>query len=312
MVVPRLACAVFGRDEAQSMIVPPRSPVTRTAFGPLFIVAVEQFTEPAHRLVHDHLARALLPVVARLALAACRLPLVRHRLEGWSDQRYPGLWGALLCRKRYGDDQFAQALNAGMRQIVSLGAGLDTRPYRHQAAALARTFEVDLPANSAYKHRRLRAIFGRVPERVVLIPLDFESEDLGSSLTRHAYRAEAPTVFVWEAVSQYLTEGGVRRTLAFLAESAPESRLIFTYVQRDFIDGANLFGCEALYAQFLGERRMWNFGLRPSDVSPLLAQFGWSEREQVGRAEYLQRYVEPVARRLSVTDVERFVLAHKL
>jgi methyltransferase (TIGR00027 family) len=293
------------------MAVPSRPPVTQTAFGPIFIVAVEQFTPPAQRLVHDRIARQFLPVTAQLTLAACRLPPVRHQLMRWSDQRLPGLWGGLLCRKRYGDDQFALALNQGIRQIVSLGAGLDTRPYRRTAKAVGRTFEVDLPANSSYKQRRLRAIFGHVPEHVVLIPLDFESANLSSSLDAHGYLAEAPTLFVWEAVSQYLTEDGVRRTLAFLAEAAHGSRLIFTYVQRDFIDGANLFGCKALYDQFVDKHRTWHFGLRPVDVSPLLAEFGWSEREQVGRAEYLRRYVEPLGRRLSVTDLERFVLAEK-
>ena len=277
----------------------------------MFIVAVEQFTPAEQRLVHDRIARQFLPVTAQLTLAACRLPLVRHPLMRWSDQRLPGLWGGLLCRKRYGDDQFALALNQGIRQIVSLGAGLDTRPYRYLAKALGRTFEIDLPANSAYKQRRLRAIFGRVPEHVVLIPLDFEAADISSSLDTHGYLAEAPTLFVWEAVSQYLTEAGIRRTLAFLAEAAHGSRLIFTYVQRDFIDGANLFGCQALYDQFLGKDRMWHFGLRPLEVPPLLAEFGWSEREQVGRAQYLRRYVQPLGRRLSVTDVERFVLAEK-
>jgi len=277
----------------------------------MFIVAVEQFTPATHRLVYDSVARRFLPVTAQLTLSACRLRFVRHQLVHWSDQRLPGLWGGLLCRKRYGDDQFALALNQGIRQIVSLGAGLDTRPYRHLAEAVGRTFEVDLPANSAYKEQRLRAMFGSVPDHVVLVPLDFESADLSSSLHESGYLPDAPTLFTWEAVSQYLTETGVRRTLAFLAEAAHGSRLIFTYVQRDFIDGANLFGCQALYDQFLGKERMWHFGLRPVEVSPLLAEFGWNEREQVGRAEYVRRYVAPLGRRLSVTDVERFVLAEK-
>jgi methyltransferase (TIGR00027 family) len=293
------------------MTVPHPPPVTQTAFGPIFIVAVEQFTPPAQRLVHDRIARQFLPGTAQFTLAACRLPPVRHQLVRWSDHRFPGLWGGLLCRKRYGDDQFALALHQGIRQIVSLGAGLDTRPYRHMAESLGRTFEVDLPANSAYKQRRLRAIFGGVPDHVVLVPLDFESADLSSSLDAHGYLAEAPTLFVWEAVSQYLTEHGVRRILASLGRAAHGSRLIFTYVQRDFVDGANMFGCQALYNQFLSKQRMWHFGLRPVDVSPLLAEFGWHEREQVGRAEYLRRYVEPLGRRLRVTDVERFVLTEK-
>lgn len=278
----------------------------------MFIVAVEQFTPATQRLVADAIARRFLPSSAQPVLLACRIPLVRHQIVRWSDQRLPGLWGGLLCRKRYGDDQFALALNGGIRQIVSLGAGLDTRPYRNLAKARGRTFELDLPANSAYKNRRLRAIFGGVPDDVVLLPVDFESADLMPSLEAQGFMAHAPTLFVWEAVTQYLTETAVRRTLRFLANAAHGSRLIFTYVQRDFLSGANVFGCQALYAQFVGKNRMWHFGLRPAEVAALLAEFGWSEREQVGRTEYLLRYIEPLGRRLSVSDVERFVLAEKL
>jgi methyltransferase (TIGR00027 family) len=217
-----------------------------------------------------------------------------------------------LCRKRYGDDQFALALQQGIRQVVNLGAGLDTRPYRSLASVRARTFELDLPANSAYKQWRLRAIFGRVPEHVVLVPVDFESEHLGDRLQASGLDAQAPTLFVWEAVTQYLTEAGVRRTLGFLANAASGSRLIFTYVQRDFLEGAELWGCRALYKQFVGgKQRLWHFGLHPGEVAPLLAGFGWTEQEQVGQAAYLRRYVEPLGRRLRVTDLERFVLANK-
>jgi O-methyltransferase involved in polyketide biosynthesis len=54
------------------------------------------------------------------------------------------------------------------------------------------------------------------------------------------------TLFVGEAVTQYLTEQGVRATFDWLAEAAPGSRLAFTYVRKDFLDGKSFYG--------LGER----------------------------------------------------------
>jgi O-methyltransferase involved in polyketide biosynthesis len=38
-------------------------------------------------------------------------------------------------------------------------------------------------------------------------------------------------------VTQYLTEPGVRKTLDFLARAAGGSRLAFTYVRKDFLEG---------------------------------------------------------------------------
>jgi methyltransferase (TIGR00027 family) len=287
--------------------------VTQTALGPTFIVAVEQWTEVRERLVDDELARRFLPAYGRGLVGAARWGWLRRRLVGWSEQRYPGLWGELLCRKCYGDEQLVAAVAAGLRQVVVLGAGLDTRAYRALTPGVPpRTFEVDLPPSSDSKQRRLVAIFGRVPEHVELVAVDFETGDLGRRLVQRGFDPEAATLFIWEAVTQYLSPDAVRRTLGVLSRMARRSRLLFTYVRQDFLQGTNLWGSPALYRQFVGGRQpLWHFGLAPDDVGPLLGEFGWAEREQMARAEYLERYVRPHGRLLDVTEIERFVLADK-
>lgn len=42
---------------------------------------------------------------------------------------------------------------------------------------------------------------------------------------------------MWEAVTQYLTEQGVRATFDRLAKAARGSRLAFTYVRKGFLTG---------------------------------------------------------------------------
>jgi methyltransferase (TIGR00027 family) len=278
----------------------------------MFIVAVEQATPAAVRLVDDRLASRFLPGYGQLVVGATRWAVLRRRIEDWSEKRYPGLWGELLCRKRYGDDQFVRALEDDIRQVAILGAGLDTRPYRTLGGFQPRTFEVDLPANSVYKQSKLVSAFGRVPEHVTLVAVDFETQDLEASLLERGFEPETPTLFIWEAVTQYLTETAVRRTLACLAKAPSGSRLLFSYVRQDFLDGTNLWGCQALFQQFVGKNQpLWHFGLDPPAVAPFLRKFGWIEREQMGEAEYRTRYIEPLQRRLSVTAIERFVLAVK-
>jgi methyltransferase (TIGR00027 family) len=294
------------------MLAVARQPnVTGTAFGPQFIVSVEQFTEPRRRIVHDALARRMLPPVTQVAVAACRWRLLRDQVVTWSERRFPGLWASLLCRKRYGDDQYVEAISSGIGQVVLLGAGLDDRTYRGLSKSVPLSFELDLPANTQYKRRRLLSIFGRVPEYARLIALDFESADLGDILNVQGFRFDLPSLFIWEAVTQYLTEAAVRRTLAAVSRAAVGSRLIFTYVRRDFLDGTNLWAVPALYQQFVAKERLWHFGLDPHEVDPLLQEYGWVGREQVGAPEYLQRYLEPIGRHLRVTDLERFVLAER-
>jgi methyltransferase (TIGR00027 family) len=229
-----------------------------------------------------------------------------------TERSAPGLWASVLCRKRYADDAVADALAAGIGQVVILGAGLDTRAYRLVAPAGAIAFELDQRANTDYKLRRLQAIYGRTPERVRVIPVDFEVDDLAAALAAAGFDSDRPALFVWEAVTQYLTEDSVRATFAFLAEAPAGSWLIFTYVRTDFLDGTNLYGAGRLRERMTGRYGVWKFGIAPGDVAALLREYGWAEREQVGPAEYVARYLRPAGRDMPVSEIERFVRAEKV
>jgi methyltransferase (TIGR00027 family) len=253
-----------------------------------------------------------LPSRSRLLVAACRFAAVRDLVLQASEQHTPGIWGSVLCRKRYADDQVSAALAAGIRQVVFLGTGLDTKAYRLVAPAGATAYEVDMPANITYKRARLHAIYGRLPDHVVLLAEDLETGDVLATLATHGFQSEMPTLFVWEAVTPYLTAEGMHRTLGALSKAVTGSRLIFTYLRQDFLSGTNIQGAERLYQTYVRTHPIWKLGLAPEDVAGLLGQYGWVEREQVGRAEYLRRYVEPTGRDLAVYDIERFVSAEKV
>lgn len=278
----------------------------------MVITAVEQHVPAALRLVRDDLAVRFLPSGVRLTVGVCRWRLARDLLINFSEKRARGIWGGVLCRKRYADDKVTEAIDEGIGQVVVLGAGLDTRAYRLIAPAGVPAFEVDLPANIAYKRQRLVAIYGGLPERVALVPIDFETDDLTAALAACGFRIEKRAMFVWEAVTQYLTEDGVRRTLASLSKAVTGSRLIFTYVRKDFVDGSNVYDAESLYQTFVVKNRVWRFGIEPQHVAGLLREYGWAEREQVGRAELTRRYLEPIGRGLPVSEIERFVYAEKV
>jgi O-methyltransferase involved in polyketide biosynthesis len=114
-----------------------------------------------------------------------------------------------------------------------------------------------------------------------------------------------------KAVTQYLTEDSVRATFAFLAKAAAGSRLVFTFVRADFLDGTNLYGAGRLRERMTGRYDVWKFGIAPADVAALLREYGWIEREQVGPAEYAARYLRPAGRDMPVSEIERFVQAEK-
>lgn len=287
-------------------------PAARTALGPMVIAAVEQRQPTGSRIVTDPLAIRFLPPAAAWLVHACRWRWCRTRLVRATERQARGLWAAMLCRKRYADEQVSIALDSGIGQLVVLGAGFDTLAYRVANPDDVRAFEVDLPANIATKRARVAAALGAVPGHVRLIPIDFETDDLAETLGANGFRFDLPAVFVWEAVTQYLTEDAVRQTLATLAKAAPGSRLIFTFVRRDFLDGTVGYDADGAYREFVQRRQLWHFGLAPDEVAPLLDEYGWAEREQVGTADYRQRYLEPAGRDLPVSELERFALAVKV
>jgi methyltransferase (TIGR00027 family) len=274
----------------------------------MVIAAAEQYTPAQQRIIDDELAVRFLPPGLQWIVRACRWRPVRNLLMRMTDRSAPGMWGSMLCRKRYADDAVADALASGIGQVVILGAGLDTRAYRLVAPAGAVAFELDQRANTDHKLRRLRAIFGGVPERVRVIPIDFEVDDLAAVLAAASFDGGRPALVVWEAVTQYLTEESVRATFTFLAKAAAGSRLIFTYVRADFLDGTNLYGAGSLRERMTD---VWKFGTVPHQVAPLLREYGWVEREQIGPAEYVARYLEPAGRQMPVSEIERFVRAEK-
>jgi methyltransferase (TIGR00027 family) len=275
----------------------------------MIIVAADQYESVP--LVHDPWAQRLLPASGRVVAALARLPAVRRSLIAVTERQFRGGWASFLCRKRYIDDQLVNAVPKGVDAVVILGAGYDTRAYRLPEVAGIPVFEVDLPANIDRKAAEVRRCFGRIPPDVALVPIDFETDDLPGCLARKGFDRGMRTFYVWEAVTQYLTEPAVRKTMEHLAGAAPRSGLAFTYVRQDFLNGQSMYGAERAYKVYVEKHGLWKFGLHPEEVAGFLAEYGWREIEQTGPEEYQTRYLQPAGRDTSVSAIERTVHAER-
>ena len=288
-----------------------RNPAAQTAFGPMALAAVEQHEPPGRRLVDDDLAASFLPTPTRWLVAATRSSALRRLFIAAMDRSGPGLWANLTCRKRYVADKLDDALES-TDAVVILGAGMDTRAYQLAQRTDIPVFEVDLPVNIARKTAAVRRVLGDVPPSVRFVELDFERDDLLTALAEHGYRREYRVFFIWEGVTQYLTGEAVRATLEGLRPVAPGSRLVFTYVRRDFIDGTNLYGTPTLYRRVRQRRQLWHFGIQPEEVQDFLAGYGWRLVEQAGPEQLVQRYIEPAGRNLTASQLEWSAYAEKM
>ena len=283
-----------------------------TGSGPTAIVAIEQHFPEGARIIHDDLAYRILPFGMRAYVWLMRLSSARDWMVRAAEKKAPGIWAMVMCRKRYIDDKVAEAADGQAERVVNLGAGFDTRAYRLPALAKLPVWEVDLPQNIDAKRSRLRKVLEEVPAHVTLVPIDFDREELGAVLASHGYAADTKTFFIWEGVTQYLTEAGIQTTFDFLAKAPAASRLAFTYVRKDFIDGTVCYGQEYLYKKMLLKDKIWLFGMDPEDVADFLGVYGWRVLEHVGYEELAERYVKPTGRKLVSMALERVIYAEKL
>lgn len=278
----------------------------------MFVLAVEQYTRTGQQVVADPLVASLLPRSMRVMHRLMAWAALRRWMVRTSEADAVGLWGNLLCRKAYARIEARRALADGIHQLVVLGAGFDTLACLVASPVSVPAWELDLATNIEAKRAGFVRALGGVPENIRLVATDFEAPDVGRVLSRAGFRLDLPALFVMEAVSQYLTEAAMHGLLDFLAGTASGSRLIFTYVQKDFVDGTRDMAAASLRRRFVEKQPpLWTYALDPSDVGPLLTNYGWTQREDVGPSEYRVRFIAPTGRELAVSDVEHYVGAEK-
>src|SRR5262249_12673282 len=128
---------------------------------------------------------------------------------GWPRTRSSG-----VVRTRFIDDAVKDGLRSGAGQLLLLGAGFDSRPYRLAEVDGVAVFEVDHPATQAAERARLAHTHDNPAERVQFVPVDFERTDLDAALRSARYAADVPAVVVWEGVVSYLSSAAVDHNFA--------------------------------------------------------------------------------------------------
>jgi methyltransferase (TIGR00027 family) len=160
------------------------------------------------------------------------------------------------------DAEIEAALAPDCRQVVILGAGLDTRALRMASLASVAVFEVDHPATQAYKQQKTSAL-RPLTRSLHFVPVDFERSLLTEKLADAGFHGDEPTVWVWEGVVMYLTDHALRGTLDEVARAcASKSLLLLNY----HVPSANSFdpetGIRRLLLSFWREPQI---GIRTTD-----------------------------------------------
>src|SRR5512139_3148908 len=201
-----------------------------TAAGIAVMRAVESEKPEDERICYDPYARKFIPAWMYHVLGF-------FIKSGYAEWRGPGVNGFLAARDRYIDDTLQDFLDEGIDQLVILGAGYDSRSYRFELNGV-KTFEVDHPATQEDKLTKLKAVFGKIPENVIYVPVDFNAQSLEERLPACGYDPTRKTLFIWQGVTMYLNRDAVDSTLDFVVQhSGPGSAIVFDYLYRSLLDG---------------------------------------------------------------------------
>ncbi len=244
-----------------------KTQTSTTSMGIAAMRAFESEKPAGERICYDPFARRL---------TSPGFYLLARLFSGYGESRAPGAQGYMVCRCRYFEDYLQACLSSGVRQVVILGAGLDSRAYQDTPLKNVRTFEVDQPGTQADKMRRVVKLFGVLPANVTYVPIDFNEETL-DKLLECGFDASLKSLFIWEGVTYYLNPEAVDATLEWVrAHSAPGSSIIFDYIYDDALTARNKRGEVARlqrYSRFTGERLV--FGIQKGQIEEFLTKRGY-------------------------------------
>jgi len=172
---------------------------------------------------------------------------------------FPAAEKNVRIRTRYLDDRLDEQLARGCRQVVILGAGLDTRGVRKQSPGVS-YFEIDDANTLSFKQARLAE--RGVDAAISFIPGDYVADGVLPLLESNGFNRQLPAFFIWEGNTMYLTRATAMSVLADLREGVGQFNISFDYMDEAVVARATGDpGTTAFVERFAAMGAPWHFGL---------------------------------------------------
>ncbi len=284
--------------------------ISKTAHGVAKLRCFEMYYPPEQRLFEDLYSIKFLSAFNRMQVKTMRWPWVRNLYLWLWDILVPGIAGGVLCRTRYIDDILQRCLDDGIKTIINLGAGLDTRGFRLPASSHVTYYEVDQVEVTEFKRKRIKEWCECIPDHFRLVAVNFQKESLEDRLRTEGFDGEEKALFIMEGLTQYIAPEAFHNLMRFVSQAADDSSVVFTYLMQDFLDGSKDYG---KISRITGLSKRFgidlNNGQSPETLHKVLAPYSLELIEDVG-AEYYQRtFLKKLNRNLNIFDIERTAFA---
>ncbi|KQB40472.1 class I SAM-dependent methyltransferase [Flavobacterium aquidurense] len=265
---------------------------SRTAQYMALFRALETRLNKKDRLFSDPYAIHFLDTKLRFATRLSKYPAIRKYIENSIQKKVPGAFSSGIARTKYIDELLHKAILDGVKQVIILGAGFDTRALRLDFLKEVSVIEIDHPNTSNFKRQIYKNRLGRIPDHIDFLQIDFNKQDLDQLAAQHNIDFSKPTAVIWEGVTNYLTEDAIKNTFAFISKFSKNSHIIFTYVHQEILENPKSFlGGEKLLNDLNKLEEQWTFGFLPNKLPDYLHQFDIRLIEDLGANEYRERYL---------------------
>ena len=142
---------------------------------------------------------------------------------------FPPVEATIRYRTRCFNGWLERSIAGGIRQVVTLGAGMDMRPHLYATPGVA-FYEVDQPQVLRYKHSVLER-HGLTP--CTSLACNYLEVDVVRSLGGLGFDRGAPTLVLWEGNTMYLPDGALFPFLNRLCDEIRSLRIVMDYAAAD-------------------------------------------------------------------------------
>jgi methyltransferase (TIGR00027 family) len=202
----------------------------------------------------------------------------------------PSLRAYLSARSRLAEDTIDEAVEGGVRQLVILGAGLDTFAYRNPYPDL-QVFEVDLHAAQQFKRERLGLSQISIPPNVTFVPVDFEDDGWATELERAGLDRRRSAVYSCLGVTPYLTRVAFNRVVDFIALFPRGTALVFDYaLLAAHLSGEGRSAHERMLGRITAAGEPYRLFFESEEVSGYLQSCGFDRIEDLDADELDRLY----------------------
>jgi methyltransferase (TIGR00027 family) len=253
--------------------------------------AILRFLAAMDKKGPDDLAEIFLPEDRKVPLRdpAIREWVIKNRMP-------PGMYEFMIARTALFDHVAKKALRENIPQIVFLGAGYDSRPYRFKEMIQdTRIFELDIQPTQQRKMALLQQAGVSIPDQLAFVSINFNTDHIGDILNRAGFHRNEKSLFVWEGVTYYFSAKIVDDTLSIIASHSPAGSLIcFDYASRS-PEISNDEGVkkikESMKSHYPDEPTQ--FGIKNGEIESFLSSRGYLMVDHLNSKDMERRYLHP-------------------